>query len=324
MGKPVIDITDFEHQWLSAEPWIVARTSGSTGEPKEIHLSKSDMRLSAESTCRFFGLNSGSRLALVLSDDYIAGKMMRVRREVCGGSLYVETPSSHPLRNCHSTECFDLVAVVPTQLAGLMEAKCSIRFVLVGGAPVSPAQEAAMSEFSRLHGTRFYATYGMTETCSHVALRPVGSDRYIPLPGHRFGLTSDNCLTIEHDIASWSPVITRDTVELYPDNSFVWLGRADNIINSGGIKIHPEQVEKLIGPLSGGELFYIAGRPSPIFGSEAVLVAERGTRPDAELTGELNSRIGTLPRYHRPREIILIDSAARTPNGKLRRIIPKI
>lgn len=312
----------FIEQWNSDDIWIDAHTSGSTGVPKAVKLLKADMLLSAQATCRFFGLDSCSRLANVLSHDYIAGKMMYVRREVCGGSLYEEQPSSLPLAEMDQDRWFDLTAVVPSQLSGLFRTRCRLGAVLVGGAPVSPEQERAMLEYTSRTSARFYMTYGMTETCSHIALRPAGSDRYIPLPGHTVGITAEGCLTVRNPLASWNSVETHDLIELLGDGSFRWLGRADNVINSGGIKLHPEQLERAIGTPDGGELFYIIGRPSVRFGSEAVLVVERGGRDEADLRRDLSRRIETLPRTHRPKGIIVISRIPRACNGKIRRVLP--
>lgn len=309
----------FDDEWYNDRPYITAYTSGSTGTPKAIRLSKANMRLSAESTCRFFHIDSSSVIAQVLSDEYIAGKMMRVRADVSGARLYREKPSATPLAGCSPDDHFRLVAIVPMQLEGLLQARCQIDYVIVGGAPVTYQQEKLMEDCWMQGGPRFYITYGMTETCSHVALRRPCYRFYRRLPGNVFSCDENGRLRITNDRAEWSPVQTNDIVELRDSLTFLWKGRADNVINSGGVKIHPEEIEQWIGSLSGGEAFVVTSRPSERYGSEAVVLVERGLRPDEKLTAELTARIECLDGKRRPKAIIVVDRIERTASGKIKR-----
>ena len=307
-------MTEFINEWRNDCPWIEAHTSGSTGKPKAIRLLKSDMLSSATATNAFFGIDRYSTLAIPLSADYIAGKMMAVRAEAAGCRL-LEMPVSNDVR----VECpIDLLAVVPSQIESLLgqpEAAGLVKNLLVGGAPLTdePARRLVAAGFNAWLG------YGMTETCSHVALRRVDSDEiFKAMEGIRFSTDSRDCLTIESERFSWGSLMTNDVVELLSPTSFRWLGRADNAINSGGLKLHSEQLEKeyraAIGDLPP---FYLAGEPDPKWGERLVMVAEN---PPEGLLERIKS---LLPdRRKAPGRIVGVDTLPRTDNGKIRRIVP--
>lgn len=306
----------FLTEWLDGScDYIVAHTSGSTGAPKRIDLSKSDMRASAMATCRYFGIDAGSRLLLPLSMDYIAGKMMAVRAAVSDSELVVERPSNAPLQSDYGP--VDLMAVVPSQLPSLLENPrlCNVRNIIVGGAPLSPAMEAKLAGLS----VRVYATYGMTETCSHVALRDVsrGDQLYHALPGIKLGTDMRGCLVIEAPAFTFGRLITNDVVELHGDDSFRWLGRADNVVNSGGVKLHPEQIERKLSRMV-EEPFYVTGRPSERWGEELVMYVE-GTDVDVEALASTIRPL--LNRYECPKKIMAVSQFDRTANGKVIRRI---
>lgn len=311
-------IAKFRCQWEDEHPYIEAHTSGSTGTPKHILLPKADMRVSALATCMRFGIDERSTLHLCLSPDYIAGKMVLVRSYVAGCSVFAELPSNRPL----STDPEDdlaISAVVPSQIEGLLMSAYvgRVRNIIVGGAPMTEEQERLLVE----SGIPSFATYGMTETCSHVALRRVGSRWYEGMPGIGFSTDERGCLVIESPKYSFGRLATNDVVELGSSRSFRWLGRYDNVINSGGIKIHPEEVEaRLMGSLD--MEFYVSSRPSEKWGEEIVIVvAPRWggaeiRESDAEIL-EVCRRL--LPPIQVPKGVVRMDRLRRTSNGKIKR-----
>lgn len=308
---------DFVEEWNDdTKDYITAQTSGSTGSPKEIHLLKSDMEISVRATCRFFGIDGDSVLACPLSTDYIAGKMMIVRAIVAGATVVVERPSNSPLRSWEYGSP-DLTAIVPSQLEGLLDnARSDLRSVIVGGGPVTDAQECLMSAT----GKAFYATYGMTETCSHVALRRIGQQRYEALPGFSFSTDARGCLVIQSETMSFGRLVTNDMVSLYDTRSFRWLGRYDNVIISGGIKLHPEEIEREIAPYVGPHEFYVTSRPSDRWGEELVMVIEAENMDLETLDKRLSLH---LDHRHKPKAYILKKSLPRTKTGKLLRLPAK-
>lgn len=311
-----IKAIEFINEWLSDSPYISAHTSGSTGAPKPIALLKSDMRCSANATNRYFGITADSTLVLPLSVDYIAGKMMIVRAIEAGCTLAIEPPSMTPIAS-NAPHSIDLIPIVPSQIPGLLKSpfinRC--KAILVGGSPLSCAQENMLAT----SGIPAYASYGMTETCSHVALRRIGhDDAFRFLPGFRGTADDRGCLVINSDRMSFGTIATNDIVEFLHDGLFRILGRIDNVIISGGEKIHPEQIENIIAPLLGRNAFYIASRRSDKWGMEPILVIEGEAdkiNPDPILSGCNN----LLPRHHIPKDIYIIKSLPRTASGKIKR-----
>ena len=299
----------FASEWNDAgKDFVVAHTSGSTGTPKEIRLSKNDMATSARATNRFFGIDSGSLLHLPLSPSYIAGKMMIVRASVAGCELLAEKPSSSPLAD-YAGRDITLSAVVPSQIPGLLNGKGwrKIDNLIIGGAPLSAATERKLQEL----GVPAYATYGMTETCSHVALRKLGSELFRALPDISFSLDERGCLAIDAPQFSFKRVVTNDLAELDGAGAFRWLGRYDNVINSGGIKIIPEAIEERIAPLMGDAPFYISSRESERWGTEAVMIVEGETSPVS--LAQLKDLLGVIC----PKEIICEPKFDRTSSSKI-------
>ena len=302
----------FIEEWLNPLPYVVAHTSGSTGTPKEIRLLKSDMRSSARATIEFFGLDSRSHLHLPLSPDYIAGKMQIVRALESGASLTVETASNRPLAACltDASRRISLLPVVPSQVNGLLESPLCQRIdnLIIGGAPLSAADEERIIST----GLRAFATYGMTETCSHVALRRLGTDCFSALPGFRFSTDGRGCLVIRSATLSFGELVTNDLVETACDTSFRWIGRIDNVINSGGLKISPEEIEKKIAPLFAPETtFYLTSRQSSRWGEEMVLVTDMPGPYD-----EISERIESVTGHLRAPKAIIFDPDIRRTSSK--------
>ncbi len=312
IGTPDAEVHRFVELWTGQCDYIEAHTSGSTGKPKGVLLPKADMATSARNTIEFFGIDNCSKLALPLSVSYIAGKMMLVRAILSGAEIYVEPASNHPLRNVGNA-IFDLVAIVPSQIQGLLEVsdRILIRNLIVGGAPMSDDMERMLLDA----GIKAYATYGMTETCSHVALREVGQRQYKALPGITFDTDSRGCLVINAPEYTFRRLVTNDMVSLHGFNSFEWLGRYDNVINSGGIKIQPEQIEYKLQQVMGNMPYYVTSAKSNRWGEEMVLVVE--SRYEVPQLMERVSEV--LDKYERPKNIIYEPIFQRTHNGKLKR-----
>lgn len=299
---------EFLERWHDASPYVVAHTSGSTGTPKEIHLAKADMRASAHATIDFFGLNPSSTLVLPLSPSYIAGMMQIVRAEEAGCSLIVLEPSNSP--SLPDGSDITLLPIVPSQAESVMASAMlpRVKNLIIGGAPLSPEMEQRIAAT----GINTFATYGMTETCSHVALRPLGSQEFQALPGFTFSTDTDGCLTVTSTTLSFGTLHTTDIVTLTSPTGFIWRGRRDHVINSGGLKIHPEEIEHILTPLlPSGASAYVTSRPSRQWGEEAVIVS------DSPLPHILDRLKPLLPPRHCPKDIIVIKSIPLTSSGKI-------
>lgn len=232
---------EFIAEWNNSEDFIEAMTSGSTGSPKKIRLSKKDLIISAQSTNNFFSLGKGSRFVCPMDFKYIGAKMMYVRSLVGDGSLVACKPSN----NFEFEGYADLLAIVPSQVDCLLSDESMqkrTRNIIIGGAPLDEMREKRLIE----SGLKAYKTYGMTETGSHVALSPVGNDVYEALPGITFELDRRGCLVVHMEGRDNDVCVTNDIAELISSRKFRWRGRYDNVINSGGIKIFPEELETVI------------------------------------------------------------------------------
>lgn len=300
---------------------MLFKTSGSTGEPKIIDISDKDMRLSAQSTVDFFNLDSTSVLACALSTDYIAGKMMEFRAQLISARLILEEPSNRPFEkfDFKGIDKIDLLALVPSQVPSFLKNRRLLQLVknvIIGGAPLNSTLENELLKT----GIDCYATFGMTETASHVALRRLGENRYKALPGITFDCDNDSRLIIRGEGRSFGTLLTNDVVELLSADSFIWKGRYDNVVNSGGIKLYPEVLEKKVRGFVNGN-FYFTGVPSDKWGSELVMVLEDGgNQADDQSIFALLKEV--LSPVEVPKKIIRIPIAEYTSTGKIKRKIP--
>lgn len=327
------EVERFLDQWHSDAACITAHTSGSTGKPKEINLPKGDMMVSARATNLRFGIGAGSRLLCPLSASYIAGKMMVVRAIEADCEVAFCEPSNRfwerkEVIGFLDEGVTDLMAVVPSQVNSLLALEslpsvisrlCRTGNIIIGGAPLPKATEERLTAIMP-SGIGLYATYGMTETCSHVALRKLGSDLFTPMPGISFSADHRGCLRISAPQYSFGNLQTNDVAQLSATGGFVWCGRFDNVINSGGIKIFPEELErKMEGHLPCR--FYFKGVPDEKWGETVALVVE--DIPDASPLPD--EWIAAVCRRHltpveTPRHILHLEEFKLTSNGKLKRI----
>ena len=308
-----MDLEEFLAEWHNDSPTVLVHTSGSTGKPKPMYVEKRRMEASARITCQFLGLKPGDTALLCMSLDYIAGKMMVVRALTCGLHLITVKPSGNPLRTM--TEPVDFAAMVPMQVYNSLqvpeerEKLMAIEHLIIGGGAIDDALASVLVGFPN----QVWSTYGMTETLSHIALRklsgPDASDWYTPFEGITLSLTEDGCLVIDAPAVHDGPLVTNDIVEL-SDKGFRILGRKDNVICSGGIKIQIEEVERLLKPHLSAP-FMITKRPNQKFGEQVVLLTESMDMDDVK---EICQKI--LPKYWQPRSYAHIDALPMTETGK--------
>ena len=317
-----MSLEEFLEEWNNSSPSVHVQTSGSTGVPKPMLVEKRRMLASARITNDFLCLRDGDTALLCMSLDYIAGKMMVVRSLERGLKLIVQEPSGHPLNNCQLSMInyqLDFAAMVPMQVYNSLqvpeerERLKQIRHLIIGGGAIDEAMASELKSFPNA----VWSTYGMTETLSHIALRrlsgPEASDWYTPFPSVKVSLSDEGCLVIDAPEVCPEPLVTNDIADLSPgpgpSDRFRILGRKDNVICSGGIKIQIEEVERLLRPLMRVP-YLICKRPDPKFGEVAVLLTE-GSVDDARQVCE---RI--LPKYHLPRHYLHVDHIPLTETGK--------
>lgn len=312
------EVFRFIRLWLSETACIVQHTSGTTGRSKEIKLHRKSMIASAINTCRYFGLEKGQKALLCLPAEYIAGKMMIVRAFTCGLNLMLTEPKGTPV--LPGTGIIDFCAMVPLQVEHLLDRGSDlsrIRKLIIGGAEIPEILETRICKLN----IQVYATYGMTETCSHIALRKLGESssggNYLALPGVDLSLDARGCLVITADYLP-EPIITNDLAELTGGSAFRWIGRYDNLINSGGLKVAPEEVEARIRERTGQECAVI-GLPDPKLGQRLVLVMEKNNDRDPEIQ-VMSALQKFLPHQLQPGEIIRVDRFPKNQAHKLDRL----
>lgn len=316
-GKVKHELLSFLEEWFDEKDYVIGHTSGSTGLPKEIRLSKEDMKASARMTNAFLGIHTGSVLLLCLSTSYIAGKMMVIRALEADADLLIGEVSSRPLEGIRKR--IDLAALVPMQVEETFRHSDdaavwgNIRQVLIGGASVSSVLEEKLQQLP----TRCFATYGMTETVSHIALRRLGEQEYYFALGEvSFSLDDRGCLIIDAPHLQARRFVTNDLVEWKDERHFKWLGRYDHAINSGGIKFLPEQIEhKIASCLS--RRYFITALPDERLGQCITIVLEGSPENkayEADLLGELRR---VLTPYEMPKRIVYLASFRETSSGKV-------
>lgn len=265
----------FVESWKNGTDLFEVRTSGSTGKPKTILLRREQLEASATRTLNYFRLQPGDTAVLALPIHTIAGKMMVVRSIIGQLKLIVTDPGVRPMDALLPDEKIAFFPISPMQLEQLKpEELARIRYILLGGSPLSPTLE---KQITSLH-SHTYIGFGMTETVSHIALRKAGSPCYEALQGVDFS-TKDDKLVVNDQLLGLVDLETNDLVELKTQTSFKWLGRADFVINSGGVKIHPEQLERFLSASIDGN-FFIAGIPDDTFGQKCILVSDTMTKVD--------------------------------------------
>ena len=326
-----MSLEEFLEEWNSDSPYVEVKTSGSTGEPKRMLVEKQRMRASARITCDFLGLKAGDTALLCMSLDYIAGKMMVVRAIERNLRLIVVEPSGHPLAEqiCREWDLRsfrpllaspnigeELAAMVPMQVYNSLqvpeerERLKQIKHLIIGGGAI----DEAMAEELKTFPNHVWSTYGMTETLSHIALRrlsgPEASEWYTPFPSVSVSLNEEGCLVIDAPEVCKERLVTNDIAELATNNhSFRILGRRDNVICSGGIKIQAEEVERML-KAHLRVPYLISKRPDKKFGEVVVLLTE-GDVEEAKTVCE-----AVLPKYQRPKAYVHVDNIPLTETKK--------
>lgn len=315
----------FIQSWLRGEKVFPITTSGSTGKPKTITITRDAMEHSARMTARALQLAASDRALACINTRYIGGKMMLVRALTLDMHLTIVSPSSHPLVNLRPGTPIDFIALVPLQLETLLGHADAVamlnkaKAIIVGGAPVGEPLKQKLQVLK----APVYATYGMTETVSHIALKKLNGtdkDQYFKVfPEVIIGQDKRGCLTIRSIVTGGKKIITNDRVSMINDHEFEWLGRIDNVVNTGGIKVQLEELESKIEDILTGlgrnEPLMVAVKDNLRLGQKLILLLEGRGQKEDELTALLKKQLG----YQAPREIKWVPEFSRTRTGKINR-----
>lgn len=333
---------EFISEWNNEAQTIHVQTSGSTGAPKKMNVRKDRMIESAKMTCDFLGLQPGDTALLCMNLDYIGAKMMVVRSLIRQLHLIQVAPSGHPLATVDVPITF--AAMVPLQVYNSLQVPAEreklrqIKHLIIGGGAINDVLAAQLHDFPHA----VWSTYGMTETLSHIALRKLNglesSSWYTPLQGIKVLTNADDCLVIDAPMLCDSPIVTNDIAEIRATSTsegqnalaFRVIGRRDNVINSGGVKIQMEELERLIRPFLTMP-YMVTKRKSEKFGEIVVLMVEK-EGDDVGASFEEKSEFPilraihkllhrALPRYWEPRLYLSVDRIPMTETGKPNRAL---
>ena len=318
-------IKNFLEEWFSKGETVKVQTSGSTGRPKIFDIEKNKMMNSATMTCNFLGLQQGNTALICLPVEYISGKMMVVRSIERKLRLVVTEPSLNPLQDLETE--VDFCAMTPLQVENSLDKLYLIKNLIIGGAAVSENLKNKIIQTLRLSDSqnRIFETYGMSETLSHIALKqvaPRSEDYFTVFENVDISKDERGCLRIFAPNVNAEVLQTNDLVEIKNEDpvrgtkkQFRFLVRIDHVINSGGVKIFPEQLEALLKKEIPNEVVFL-GIEDERLGQKLVAVIE-GSESEA-----LNQKLSTInyqQKFHKPKEVIFVQKIPRTPNGKVNR-----
>lgn len=301
---------------------LLIATSGSTGTPKIVELSGAALRHSATATLERLGADSTDRWLCCLPTSHIAGMQVLVRAHLTGTPPLIH-PRFEPARIAKAIASGAThISLVPTQLRRLLDSGTDLtplRAILLGGAPASPG----LLDRARTLGTRVFTTYGMSETCGGCAYDGV------PLNGVSVSLTADGRIRLAGPVLFTGyrlrPRLTAAARDgawfLTPDLGVLdkgrlrVLGRADDVINTGGQKVIAGEVAAALARHPGVSDVAVVGRPDPEWGERVTaVVVPAGPAPSLD---ELRAWVReTLPPYAAPRELRLVDAIPLLPSGK--------
>ena len=302
-------VGNFLMDWFDNKSYIEMKTSGTTGKPKIIKIEKQAMLESALATGDYFGLVPGNSVLHCLPTNYVAGKMMFVRSLILGLEMKFVDPNSHPLENIE--EEFDFCAMVPLQAKNSIDKlkQKKVKKLIIGGGKIHKALEEELAKLP----IEIYETYGMTETITHIAAKRIGEPAFTVLPNVKISIDDRQCLVIKAKNISSHKIVTNDIINLISDTQFVWKGRFDNVINSGGIKLLPEQIENKLSTLI-PRRYFIYGQPDETLGEKVVLYVE-----GSPFTID-DSVFSVLDKFEKPKEIVFVSNFKVTPTGKIIRL----
>ncbi len=308
ISKPIFA---FLSEFLSDVIIVEVQTSGSTGVPKIVEIKKEFFINSAIATGEFFNLKENTTALMCLNPEYIAGKMMLVRALVLGWKLDVVSPSSNPLSNIEKV--YDFSAMVPLQVFSSMDCLHKIKKLIIGGGVVSKGLESKLESLT----TEVFATYGMTETVTHIAVKKLNGmakkgENYFLLENVKITKDERNCLVIDAPNVSDTKIVTNDIVTIISDTEFQWLGRVDSIINSGGVKLIPEQIEQKLSKII-SQRFFISSLTDDMLGEKVVLIIE-GEEENIDF-----SSVDSLSKYEIPKEVFFLPKFIETETKKIHR-----
>lgn len=314
-------INDFIQLLSNKNSPLTVKTSGSTGIPKEIHFTMNQAFESAKLSNSFFNIDNSSILLLPMNIDFVGAKMLIVRAFVAKAKIWIVAPTANVFENGPSYVLFDFIALTPYQLLSTLEKTplsfLQVRKCLIGGSTISNELFRKIEDLSS--DCKFYESFGMSETLSHIAIKTLGSseDVFRVIDGYHIEVSSEGQLSIQCPFMD-NKVISNDIVELFDDKSFQFLGRKDFVINSGGIKIHPELLENSLQEIFHFPFYFTKEKDERLGEILILVILTSNEKSDAEILEQCKKQIKN--KYHFPKKIKRLNTFEYTQNGKIKRL----
>ena len=342
---------DILRRWELGDTHFSLTTSGSTGEPTTIEHSRAALQWSAESTLNTWFTHSNqpednTPLApiqlCILPLNKAGGFMQLIRSAVWNAPIWIAPASANPFTESElallingevipfSPELWNqnkpnILSITPMQLQLALKSETGQKIlnqmhtVLIGGQAMDLQLEKQILE--TFPKTRWIHTFGSTETASHFAGRILNHNtpEYTLTAGSSLNTNESGEIQISNPATNGRRITLHDKIHQTSDTTFVWLERTNLVVNSGGVKIPIEPLEKEISALLNWPLmsFYIAGQPHPILGEELTLFTTHSINDMQRIIATL----AQLPKLHQPKKILFISEITISNNGKIVRKI---
>ncbi len=316
----LLRVQAFLYAWQQNEIFCFT-SSGTTGLPKQFFFSKSQLMSSAQNTIKALQLQHKKEHILnCLDPKFVGGAMMLARALLLDCKISLFEPNRDILSLLSANHSYSLASFVPIQLQNLSEFTSvfeKINQVLLGGTTIQPTLKEQLIQVKN----KVYHTFGMTETLSHVALMQLGVDPgYWAIEPNQISLNEHHQICIRTNLYE-QEIITNDMAHWIDEKHFEWKGRLDFVINTGGVKVHPEFIENLIiqeSILPATLSFCIAKAPHPIWQEQVVLVSSE--MKAAQYLQPISSYLkGIGQSYAKPQRFIYLNPIPSNENGKIMR-----
>lgn len=290
---------EFIEEFYNDKDYVEVLTSGSTGKPKCIHADKQRMLSSASMTVSFLQLKEQDSALLCMPLEHIAGKMVVVRALYKNLRIIAKKPTANPFaaapRGLHFAAITPMQAYCALEDAHSREIMASCKKIIIGGGFID---QNLLEKLLSLPN-EIYHSYGMTETLSHIALKRINKENKLfkPLPGVTVSLSTRGTLVIDAPQICPMRLETNDIAKITKDG-FIIKGRIDNVINSGGIKLIPEEIEAKLSQVIKTPIA-VTSIKSAKYGEEVILISEEKLDE-----GLLNKACQILHKYEKPKAVI--------------------
>jgi O-succinylbenzoic acid--CoA ligase len=293
-------------------------------------ISKNQILASAEASLQYFNIDRECGFILCLPAQHVGGFMVLARALVANSHLWILPPKSNPFPfdSGFFADTKWFVSLVPIQLTAfnendeLLQITANWKGILLGGGDVGQSQ----LEFIQKIQCPVYQSFGMTETVSHIAIRDLKEGRNLPykiLPGISIKANSSGCICIRGAVTNNLWIETRDQVNIISDTEFFHLGRIDDVINSGGIKIHPNEIKNLIlnQLVSKTVNFELIGIADEVLGEKQVMIIE-GQPPQeisdgAKIDNFFSQLYIEIDKKKLPKKVYSLEKLPRTQSMKI-------